>query len=88
MEVKFSVPGKPMGKERARTFFDNRTGTYRSVTPKKTASYEGDVKLFYQYCTGCAVFDQGTPVAIEITARFEPVRSESKQRRLLMLANR
>lgn len=85
-EVKFTVPGTPVSKARARTFWDAKTGSYRSVTPEKTASYEGIVKLFYQHCAGGAVFDLGTPVAIEITARFEPARSESKKRRNLMLA--
>lgn len=88
MMVKFTVPGTPVSKARARTFWNEKLGRMQSVTPSRTASYEADVKLFYQYCTGCAVFDPGAAVAIEITARFEPVRSESKKRRSLMLAGK
>ena len=85
MEIKFSVPGTPVAKARARTFLDSRTGQYRSITPKKTASYEGDIKRFYQYETEGYTFQPGMPLAVEITARFVPVKSESKKRRNLML---
>lgn len=87
-EVKFTVPGKPMGKQRARTFWNAKLGRMQSITPKETASYEGDIKIFYQNGCGGAVFDRGVPLAIEIAAFFEPVKSESKKRTNLMLAGK
>ena len=84
-EVRFTVPGKPMGKQRARTFYNEKLGRMQSITPKETASYEGDIKLFYQYCAGGTAFDRGVPISVEITARFEPPGSESKKRKALML---
>ena len=32
----FTVPGKPQGKARARTFYDSRSKKMNSITPEKT----------------------------------------------------
>lgn len=43
----FTVPGKPQGKARARTFYDSRSGKMSSVTPEKTVLYgKPDQDLF------------------------------------------
>ena len=34
----FTVPGKPQGKARARTFYNSRSDKMSSVTPEKTTS--------------------------------------------------
>lgn len=60
----------------------------QSITPKETASYEGDIKIFYQNGCGGAVFDRGVPLAIDIAALFEPNKSESLKRSNLMLAGK
>ena len=86
MEIRFTIPGKPMGKQRARTFWNDKLGGMQSITPKKTASYEGDIKLYYQLCAHDRMFERGVPISIEITARFEPPGSESKKRKGLMLS--
>ncbi|MBR2256246.1 MAG: RusA family crossover junction endodeoxyribonuclease [Blautia sp.] len=76
-----------MGKQRARTFWNNKLCRMQSITPKATASYEGDIKLFYQHETGGEMFEKGIPIAVELIARFEPANSESKKRKSLMVSN-
>lgn len=47
MQVKFSIPGEPKGKARARTWQDQKTGRSVTKTPEGTVMYENLVKLCY-----------------------------------------
>lgn len=48
----FKVDGKPQGKARARTFYDNRARKMRSVTPEQTRSYEDLIRWRYTEAGG------------------------------------
>lgn len=41
----FTVPGKPQGKARARTFYNSRSDKMSSVTPEKTVLYKEEAYL-------------------------------------------
>lgn len=43
--IKFTVPGQPQGKARARTFYNGNMGRMQSVTPEKTVLYENLIKI-------------------------------------------
>ncbi len=79
MNIKFIVPGKPMGKQRPRV---TGTGTY---TPKETVSYENLVKLMYSQLPEPKKFEG--EVITKIDAYFEIPKSTSNKRRNLMLCN-
>lgn len=50
--MEFYVEGKPQGKARARTFYDNRLGKMNSITPEKTKSYEDLIRWSYKAAGG------------------------------------
>lgn len=84
--VQFTVPGKPQGKARARTFYNPGLNRHMSVTPENTVLYENLIKDRYlQNCHG-AYMEPGTPVILRIKARFMPTRSTPKRKRLQMLS--
>lgn len=70
--VKFSVPGKPMGKQRPRVL---RRGI--SYTPKETVSYENLIKLCYMENPAKRLFDG--PVNMRIVAYYPIPKSTSKK---------
>lgn len=78
--IKFTVPGKPVGKQRPR-FSRTCTGV-RTYTPRKTAEYENLVRISYRQ-----VSKQKLEGAISATiyGYFEPPRSISKKQREQML---
>lgn len=78
--IKFTVPGKPVGKQRPR-FSRTFTGV-RTYTPRKTAEYESLVRISYRQ-----VSKQKLEGAISATiyGYFEPPRSISKKQREQML---
>lgn len=86
--VTFHVPGKPQGKARARTFCDPKTGKHRSMTPDNTVLYENLIKNMFLQNAGGFYLERGKPVTLRIVARFLPVKSASKTRRLDMLEGR
>ena len=83
--VSFTVPGKPQGKGRAKTYHNKNAGFTTTVTPDKTVLYENFIKDRYLQQAGGAFFEQGTPVHIGIVARFLPPKSTSKKKRAEML---
>lgn len=86
--VTFSVPGKPKGKARAKTYRNKHTGFVTTVTPDETILYENFVKdQFLNKCQGL-YFERGMPVTLRIVARFLPPKSISKKRQLDMLEGR
>ena len=78
--VKFTVPGKPVGKQRPR--FSRTLAGVRTYTPRKTQEYEDLVRISYR-----AVSKQKLEGAISATiyGYFEPPKSVSKKQREQML---
>ena len=74
--IKFTVPGKPVGKQRPR-FSRTCTGVM-TYTPQKTAEYENLVRISYRQ-----VSKQKLEGAISATiyGYFEPPKSVSKKRK-------
>ena len=74
MEIKFTVPGVPVGKGRPRF---TRAG--HAYTPEKTAEYEEKVRLCWKAQTG-SVFAGGIPLKASIIAYFPIPKSASKKK--------
>lgn len=79
--VKFTVPGKPVGKQRPR--FSRTLVGVRTYTPRKTQEYEDLVRISYK-----AVSKRKLEGAISATiyGYFEPPKSVSKKERAKMLS--
>lgn len=77
MEVKFTVPGKPVGKGRPRV---TRYGTY---TPEKTKKYEALVRNCWRTQAGAAI-PAGVPIVAEFFAYFPIPKNTSKKKREAM----
>lgn len=50
--MQFIVEGKPQGKARARTFYNDRAGKMCSMTPEQTKSYEELIRWKYKAAGG------------------------------------
>lgn len=48
----FTIPGVPVGKARARTFYNSKMGKMQSITPEKTMNYENLVRYQFQQAGG------------------------------------
>lgn len=79
--VKFTVPGKAVGKQRPR--FSRQGTAVRTYTPRQTTEYEGLVKESYIAAGGKKL--EGT-IGATICGYFEPPRSTSKKQRQKMLS--
>ena len=79
-EIAFTVPGKPVGKQRPQ--FSRQGTAVRTYTPRKTAEYESLVRISYR-----AVSKEKLKGAISATiyGYFEPPKSISKKQREQML---
>lgn len=66
------VPGAPVGKERARTYRDRRTGKTRTVTPQRTRDYEALVAAAWRAAGG--EHHGKAPVRLELDVSAERVR--------------
>lgn len=78
MKVSFTVPGRPMGKQRPRVMKSGIT-----FTPKETVSYENLVKMVYMQ-SGSKMFEG--PINMKIVAYYEIPKSTSKKKAELMRA--
>lgn len=76
-EIKFTVPGVPVGKGRPRV---TSHGTY---TPQKTRAYEEKVRLCWETQSGVSL-PSGVPLMAELRAYFPIPKSASKRRREAM----
>ena len=77
--MKFIVEGKPQGKARARTFYDDRQGKMRSVTPKQTVFYEDLIRWSYKAAGGEYLGEKVLQVDIRV---FYPIpKSFSKAKK-------
>lgn len=84
--IKFSVPGKPFGKQRPKF---SRTGQYvKTYTPDETTSYENWVRLMYSNAAKGRMFPDGAMLDVRIIAYYEVPKSASKKKRKEMLEHR
>ncbi|WP_459778041.1 RusA family crossover junction endodeoxyribonuclease, partial [Allocoprococcus similis] len=86
--VMFTVPGKPQGKARARTYYNASTKKHCSTTPENTVLYENFIKDRYLQMAKGAFLEREKPVTLRIIARYLPSKSVSKKRKLDMLEGR
>lgn len=77
MEIKFTVPGAPVGKGRPRV---TRNGTF---TPQKTRQYQQLVQRCWETQSGQG-FSGGIPLLASITAYFPIPKSTSKKKAAAM----
>ena len=76
MEIKFTIPGKPRGKQRPRVCrINGKTITY---TPKHTTEYEKLVRASYT-AVSKMFFDKNIPLEISIIALFSIPRVKVPQ---------
>lgn len=85
MTICFTVPGKPQGKARARTFYNPKTKAMSSVTPEKTVLYENFISTCYLQAAGEERFSDTAYIRIRIQAFYEVTKSTSKVKRTAML---
>lgn len=83
--IRFTVPGKPQGKARARTVYNPKLKRSVSYTPDNTILYENLIKTRYLEVTD-KKYDNKEPLHITIRAFYEPPKSVSKKRMEIMLA--
>lgn len=84
--IKFSVPGKPFGKQRPKF---SRAGQYvKTYTPNETTSYENWVRLMYSNAAKGRMFPDGAMLDVRIIAYYEVPKSVGKKKRKEMLEHR
>lgn len=81
MTICFTVPGKPQGKARARTFYNPKTKAMSSVTPEKTVLYENFISTCYLQAAGEERFSDAAYIRIRIQAFYGVTKSTSKVKR-------
>ena len=80
MEIRFSIPGDPKGKQRPRVVRTN--GFSRTYTPEQTLNYENMVKWCYKQANG-TMFSGA--VSVSIIAYYGIPKSVSKKKRQQMI---
>lgn len=85
-EIRFTIPGKPFGKQRPRVV--NRGKFSTAYTPKETVQYENLVKLYYEQAAHGEMFPEDAMLDVKIFAFYEIPKSTSKKKRADMLANK
>lgn len=84
--VRFTVPGPPKGKARARTV-RTRGGQTFSYTPEGTVLYENLVKISFSE-TGEKTFDADQSLHVSMTAYYPIPKSASRKKKEEMSAGR
>lgn len=79
-EIRFTIPGKPFGKQRPRVV--NRGKFSTAYTPKETVEYENLVKLYYSQTAHGYMFPDDAMLDVRIFAFYEVPKSASKKKRL------
>lgn len=82
MEIKFTVPGAPKGKQRPRICRIN--GRNMAYTPRQTVEYEKLIKARYNAVSD-AKFDKNEPLEINVIALFQIPKSASKKSKKMMI---
>lgn len=85
MEIKFTVPGPPKGKQRPRVCRIN--GQSVAYTPRQTIEYENLIRASYA-AVSKAKFERNLPLEISILALFPIPKCVSKKTKDLMLNGR
>ena len=83
MEIRFSVPGEPRGKQRPRVV--NRGGFSKAYTPKETLAYENMVKWCYEQEAKGYKFPDDAMLDVRILAYYTIPKSVSKKKRQQMV---
>lgn len=86
MSIRFSVPGKPFGKQRPRVVHNGSFS--KAYTPKETVNYENLVRLMYSNAARGRMFRPGEMLDVRIIAYYEIPKSVSKKKRKAMLEHR
>lgn len=81
----FTIPGKPQGKARARTFYNPRLGRSQSITPEKTILYENLIKGCFEAEDMNERWFDKEPLKMEICAYFDIPKSASRKQREEMI---
>lgn len=84
MQVRFTIPGAPFGKQRPRVV--SRGNFSKAYTPKETVSYENLVKYSYMEQAQGVIFPAEAQLSVEITAYYTIPKSASKKKMAEMLA--
>ena len=74
--ITFTVEGKPQGKARARTFYNNKLGRMQSITPERTKSYEDLIRWSYTAAGGKYLGE--TTLQVDIRAYYPIPKGFSK----------
>ena len=82
----FTVPGKPQGKARARTFYNPKTKGMSSMTPGKTVLYENLISTCYLQEAGEERFSDDAYLKVRIQAFYEIPKSSTKAKKAAMAA--
>lgn len=85
--VKFTVPGNPQGKARAKTVRNKYTGKVNSFTPDNTVLYENLIKESF----GIATHEQWMnkePLKVSIVAFYPIPKNTSKKNRAQMISGK
>ena len=77
--IRFTVPGKPQGKARARTVRNKYTGKVHSFTPEKTQSYEDLIRWCFRDADGEYIGNK--MIDLYVAAYFPIPKSFSKAKR-------
>ena len=85
MEIKFTIPGPPKGKQRPRICRVN--GRSMAYTPKGTIEYEKLVRASYT-AVSKAKFERNLPLEISILALYSVPKYVSNKTKELMLNGR
>lgn len=83
--VKFTVPGNPQGKARAKTVRNRYTGKVNSFTPEKTLLYENLITEIFETASH-ERWMNGEPLKVSIVAFYPIPKSTSNNKKTLMLA--
>lgn len=76
-EIRFMVPGVPVGKQRPRIV--RRGASSIAYTPQKTVLYENLVKVMYRQASGGVRFPDDSMLEVRITAYYQVPKSDSKK---------
>lgn len=82
----FTIPGKPQGKARARTFYNPKTKGMSSMTPEKTVLYENLIATCYLQEAGEERFSDDAYLKVRIQAFYEIPKSSTKTKKAAMAA--
>jgi Holliday junction resolvase RusA-like endonuclease len=87
--IQFSVAGNPVGKARARTFFNEKGEHVVTTTPDKTVLYQNLVKVIaLESMKNNNIELTEEPVSMEIKAYYQIPKSATKKLKALMAENK